>query len=146
MRALASALAELDAGLAAEAASGLPRIAELEDEYRRVVIKAELDWVTAVAADLRKGRMKWSPEALSALADAELSTLPPAEATEPSSAGDRHCRSETQGPVRLPWCRGSPCSRPLTRICCLRGERRRLCRGQPGEIDACGARRGARGL
>lgn len=54
-----------------------------------MVIKAELDWVTAVAADLRKGRMKWSPEALSPLADAALSTPPPAEATEPSYAGDR---------------------------------------------------------
>jgi DNA-binding PadR family transcriptional regulator len=68
-RALGAMLAELDAGMAAEAASGLPRIAELEDEYRRAVIKAELDWVTVVAADLREGRMNWSPEALSALAD-----------------------------------------------------------------------------
>jgi DNA-binding PadR family transcriptional regulator len=76
VRALATALAELDAGLAAEAASGLPRIAELEDEYRRVVIKAELDWVTGVAADLRRGRMKWSPEALSALADARAVDAP----------------------------------------------------------------------
>jgi DNA-binding PadR family transcriptional regulator len=76
VRALAAALAELDAGLAAEAASGLPRIAELEDEYRHVVIKAELDWVTAVAADLRKGRMTWSPEALSALADTRAVDAP----------------------------------------------------------------------
>ena len=76
VRPLAAALAELEAGLAAEAASGLPRIAELEDEYRRVVIKAELDWVTAVATDLRRGRMKWSPEALSALADARAVDAP----------------------------------------------------------------------
>ena len=55
-RALTVELAELDAELAAEAASGLPRVAVLEDEYRRVVIKAELDWATAVPADLREGR------------------------------------------------------------------------------------------
>jgi DNA-binding PadR family transcriptional regulator len=69
-RALTVELAELDAELAAEAASGLPRVAMLEDEYRRVVIKAELDWATAVAADLREGRLTWSLEGLSVLADA----------------------------------------------------------------------------
>jgi DNA-binding PadR family transcriptional regulator len=69
-RALTVELAELDAELAAEAASGLPRVAVLEDEYRRVVIKAELDWATAVAADLREGRLTWSLEGLSVLADA----------------------------------------------------------------------------
>jgi DNA-binding PadR family transcriptional regulator len=69
-RALTAELAELDAELAAEAASGLPRVAVLEDEYRRVVIKAELDWATAVAADLREGRLTWSLEGLSVLADA----------------------------------------------------------------------------
>jgi DNA-binding PadR family transcriptional regulator len=75
-RALAAQLAELDAGLAAEAASGLPRVAVLEDEYRRVVIKAELDWATAVAADLRDGHMTWSVDALSALADARTADPP----------------------------------------------------------------------
>jgi DNA-binding PadR family transcriptional regulator len=69
-RALTAELAELDAELAAEAASGLPRVAVLEDEYRRVVLKAELDWATAVAADLREGRLTWSLEGLSVLADA----------------------------------------------------------------------------
>jgi hypothetical protein len=69
-RALEAQLAELEAGLAAETAGGLPRIAELDDEYRRVVTKAELEWVTAVAADLREGRITWSAAALSALADA----------------------------------------------------------------------------
>jgi DNA-binding PadR family transcriptional regulator len=69
-RALEAQLAELEAGLAAETVGGLPRIAELDDEYRRVVTKAELEWVTAVAADLREGRITWSAAALSALADA----------------------------------------------------------------------------
>jgi DNA-binding PadR family transcriptional regulator len=75
-RSLAAVLADLDVGLTTEAASGLPRIAELEDEYRRVLIKAELDWVTAVAADLREARMKWSPDELSALADARAVDAP----------------------------------------------------------------------
>ena len=68
-RTLDARLAELDAWLSSEADSGLPRIAELEDEYRRNVTKAELDWISAVADDLREGRMTWSLDALSALAE-----------------------------------------------------------------------------
>jgi DNA-binding PadR family transcriptional regulator len=68
-RTLDARLAELDAWLSSDADSGLPRIAELEDEYRRNVTKAELDWISAVADDLREGRMTWSLDALSALAE-----------------------------------------------------------------------------
>lgn len=82
-RTLAARLAELDAGLSSEAASGLPRIAELEDEYRRIVTKAELDWINAVATDLRKGRMTWSLDALSALAESRAAEPLAGGATAP---------------------------------------------------------------
>lgn len=82
-RTLAAHLAELDAGLSSEAASGLPRIAELEDEYRRIVTKAELDWISAVAKDLRKGRMTWSLDALSALAESRAAEPLAGGATAP---------------------------------------------------------------
>ena len=82
-RTLAARLAELDAGLSSEAASGLPRIAELEDEYRRIVTKAELDWISAVATDLLKGRMTWSLDALSALAESRAAEPLAGGATAP---------------------------------------------------------------
>jgi DNA-binding PadR family transcriptional regulator len=82
-RTLAARLAELDAGLSSEAAGGLPRIAELEDEYRRIVTKAELDWISAVAADLREGRMTWSLDALSALAESRAAEPLAGGATAP---------------------------------------------------------------
>jgi DNA-binding PadR family transcriptional regulator len=82
-QALAARLAELDAGLISEGAGGLPRIAELEDEYRHIVTKAELDWISAVAADLRKGRMTWSLDALSALAESRAAEPLAGGATAP---------------------------------------------------------------
>lgn len=67
----AEALTELEvrvSGLAAEladvestlAASGdLPRLFLLEEEYRRAVLSAELEWVRSVVEDLRSGRLTW---------------------------------------------------------------------------------------
>jgi hypothetical protein len=40
----------------------------IESEYQRAVVGAELDWVDAVAADLRSGALTWSHEDLSGLA------------------------------------------------------------------------------
>ncbi|MFI6686756.1 PadR family transcriptional regulator [Streptomyces sp. NPDC050485] len=61
-------LEALDAGLAAESGSGLPRIASLESEYLRAVTAAEATWLRAVIADLREGRLRWSAEDLMAFA------------------------------------------------------------------------------
>ncbi|WP_432035220.1 PadR family transcriptional regulator [Streptomyces cucumeris] len=67
--ALAASLAELDAGLAAEAGRGLPRVTMLEDEYLRAVTAAELTWVRSVIEDLRSGRLVWSLEQLAAFVE-----------------------------------------------------------------------------
>jgi DNA-binding PadR family transcriptional regulator len=66
--ALSEKLDGLNVALAAEAEQGLPRITRLETEYLRAVTAAELEWVHAVAEDLRAGRLSWSKEQLDALA------------------------------------------------------------------------------
>jgi DNA-binding PadR family transcriptional regulator len=47
---------------------GLPRIFLLESEYEAAVLRAEIKWLRAVAADLRSGKLTWSEEMLRALA------------------------------------------------------------------------------
>ncbi|WP_131738157.1 PadR family transcriptional regulator [Actinomadura roseirufa] len=64
-------LARLDAGLAAQAEQGLPRISVLETEYVRAVTAAEKRWLTSVADDLRAGRLTWSLDQLNAFAAAQ---------------------------------------------------------------------------
>ena len=49
----------------------LPRVTLIEAEYQRAVVGAELDWVDAVAADLRSGALTWSHEDLAGLAAAD---------------------------------------------------------------------------
>ncbi|KOU33563.1 PadR family transcriptional regulator [Streptomyces sp. WM6378] len=61
-------LKALDAGLAAESESGLPRIASLESEYLRAITAAEVRWLRAITDDLREGRLPWSAEDLMAFA------------------------------------------------------------------------------
>ncbi len=70
----AAALHERVAGLERELAgyAHLPRVTLIESEYQRAVVAAELDWVEAVAADLRSGALTWSHEELAGLASAEL--------------------------------------------------------------------------
>ncbi|MFD9663829.1 PadR family transcriptional regulator [Rhodococcus sp. NPDC059968] len=51
-------LAGLDAGLA-ESASFLPRLFLVEDEYRRAVLVAELDYVRSLADDVAAGELRW---------------------------------------------------------------------------------------
>jgi len=42
----------------------------LEEEYRRAVLTAELDWLGGVIADIEKGRLTWSEEWLREIAAA----------------------------------------------------------------------------
>jgi DNA-binding PadR family transcriptional regulator len=51
-------------------APGLPRLFLLEEEYRRALLQAELDWLRGVIADLREGRLTWSEEWLREIAAA----------------------------------------------------------------------------
>ncbi|MFC4058747.1 PadR family transcriptional regulator [Planomonospora corallina] len=57
-----TALEERLAGLEAELAEGgafLPRVFLVESEYQRAVLRAELDYVRGLAADLRTGALSW---------------------------------------------------------------------------------------
>ncbi|MFI7573614.1 PadR family transcriptional regulator [Micromonospora sp. NPDC049497] len=53
---LAARLREREAVLAAV---DLPRLFLVEDEYRLTVMRAELEWVRALVADLRAGTLTW---------------------------------------------------------------------------------------
>lgn len=74
---LAAELAEIDALVAENQA--LPRLFLLEEEYRRAVATAELEWVRAVVADLHAGELTWSEEWLRGLQEA---FVPPKDAKE----------------------------------------------------------------
>ncbi|MGA5133549.1 PadR family transcriptional regulator [Streptomyces olivoreticuli] len=59
----------LDTDLATQAGEHrLPRVALLETEYVRAVTHAELQWVTAVTAELADGSFTWNRQELEALA------------------------------------------------------------------------------
>ena len=64
---LQAALEVAEEGLAA-AATGLPRLFLLEEEYRKALLEAELSWLRGVIDDLREGRLTWSEEWLRELA------------------------------------------------------------------------------
>jgi DNA-binding PadR family transcriptional regulator len=63
---LEAELADTEAQL--EGNPGLPRLFLLEEEYRRAILQAELAWLRAVIADLKKGRLTWSEEWLREIA------------------------------------------------------------------------------
>ncbi|WP_225100003.1 PadR family transcriptional regulator [Streptomyces sp. CoH27] len=63
-------IAELAAAAEGARELALPRVTMLEDEYRRAVLTAELNWLDAVTADLRSGTLTWDFETLAALAEA----------------------------------------------------------------------------
>jgi DNA-binding PadR family transcriptional regulator len=58
---LAAALVDTESALAGVPAE-LPRLFLLEEEYRRAMLRAELDWVRGVIADLRAGHLTWSEQ------------------------------------------------------------------------------------
>jgi len=60
---LVESLASLDADLDAGSAT-LPRVALIEDEYRRAIAAAELSWVRSVVDDLRSGALSWAEDIL----------------------------------------------------------------------------------
>jgi DNA-binding PadR family transcriptional regulator len=60
---LAARLAEIDADLRTPE-DVLPRLFLLEEEYMQVTLQAELQWVRAIIADLRAGRLTWTHEGL----------------------------------------------------------------------------------
>lgn len=59
--ALSRQIGEIEAALKS-GAEFLPRLFLLEEEYLRVVLEAELNWVRAVIYDLRNGRLTWDEE------------------------------------------------------------------------------------
>ncbi|WP_163508388.1 PadR family transcriptional regulator [Fodinicola acaciae] len=65
-KALASELAGTDTVL--HEAADVPRLFLLEEEYRRIVLKAELSWLRSVVADLHAGRLTWTEEWIRQLA------------------------------------------------------------------------------
>jgi DNA-binding PadR family transcriptional regulator len=65
---LAAELAETESGIAG-APTGLPRLFLLEEEYRKVLLKAELRWLRGVIDDLRAGRLTWSEQWLREVAE-----------------------------------------------------------------------------
>lgn len=66
---LAETRAAMEAELAAEAGTGLPRISMLEIEYQLTVTTAEENWVRSVVDDLRSGRLAWSAQELAEFDD-----------------------------------------------------------------------------
>ena len=70
---IAEQLAEAEKGLE-NAPPGLPRLFMLEEEYRVTILRAELEWLRGVIADLRTGRITWSEEWLREVAQAFLPT------------------------------------------------------------------------
>ena len=70
---LAEQLAETERTISS-APSGLPRLFLLEEEYRRTLLHAEIDWLRGVIADLTDGRLTWSEQWLREIAEAFLPT------------------------------------------------------------------------
>jgi DNA-binding PadR family transcriptional regulator len=58
--AIGAQLADTDAAIAL--AGELPRVFLLEEEYRRAVLSAELDWLGRVVDELRTGRLTWDAD------------------------------------------------------------------------------------
>jgi DNA-binding PadR family transcriptional regulator len=54
----------LEKMLATTAVPGVepPRLSQIEEEYRRTVLAAELNWLGSVIGDLRSGRLSWKQD------------------------------------------------------------------------------------
>jgi DNA-binding PadR family transcriptional regulator len=70
---IAAQLADTERGLES-APPDLPRLFLLEEEYRRTMLQAELDWLRDVIEDLKAGRLAWNEEWLRELFEAFLPT------------------------------------------------------------------------
>ena len=85
LRALEARLASLHRRLAVQRAAVetapafLPRVVLVEGEYLQTMLAAELDWIEALADDLRTGKLHWDSAALIALATGQdpPADLPP---------------------------------------------------------------------
>jgi DNA-binding PadR family transcriptional regulator len=55
----------------------LPRVTLLDDEYRRALTAAELNWIDGLREDLRSGRLTWSKDQLTDQAGADLTGMGP---------------------------------------------------------------------
>src|SRR2546421_5189755 len=75
---LEAELARVEAELAG-AARILPRLFLIEEEYLRAALRTELEWVCAVADDLRAGRLTWDDEWLRAVASSSAAGSAPRE-------------------------------------------------------------------
>ncbi|RZQ63102.1 PadR family transcriptional regulator [Amycolatopsis suaedae] len=71
LAALERDLADIHESKAAGARLGLPRLVLLEEELREATVRAHIDWITGVVADLDAGRLRWTAEELAAFS-AEL--------------------------------------------------------------------------
>jgi DNA-binding PadR family transcriptional regulator len=76
----------------------LPRLVLLEHEYTRALCRAELDWVYALIADIRAGRLSWDKDALDRLFDEHIARAGSSGDAPPSNA-DR-ALTETGGAPR----------------------------------------------
>lgn len=72
---LAAELADSDAATAG-APPNLPRLFLLEEEYRKAVLEAQLQWLRGVIDDLREKRLDWNEEWLREIAAAFLPPEP----------------------------------------------------------------------
>jgi len=68
--ALGEKLARSRAAMKAARSKGLPRLFLLEDEYQQAMMRAEIDWLTSVIADLRSKKITWSKEWIRKVAEA----------------------------------------------------------------------------
>jgi DNA-binding PadR family transcriptional regulator len=64
--ALQAVLGEIDADLE-QIPADLPRVTLMDDEYRRAVTSAELEWITGIIDELTAGRLTWSFETFAGL-------------------------------------------------------------------------------
>jgi DNA-binding PadR family transcriptional regulator len=84
---LAEELTRIETGLTTYSGT-IPRVALIEDEYRRAITAAELNWVRGTIDDLRTGRLTWGDE-LVETARASLAGPAPSEvvASPPPTTG-----------------------------------------------------------
>ena len=68
--ALGEKLAASRAAVKAARSNGLPRLFLLEDEYRQAMMRAEIDWLASVIADLRSKKITWSKDWIRKVAEA----------------------------------------------------------------------------